>query len=146
MKSYFLQAIFFIAFILSSRAQEIAIYKTFGGVRFERDTVVLSIKMVSEILRENPLALEEFRKARANYNTAGVLGFTGGVLILIPITTAILGGDPEWAIAIGGAALIVVEFARLIFNGKRKHNLAQMIAVICLGSYRPRIAVTLIPF
>ena len=130
MKSYFLSAIFFIAFALPSRAQEITIYKTFGGVRFERDTVVLSIKMVSEILRENPLAFEEFRKARANYNTAGVLGFTGGALILIPVTTAILGGNPEWALAIGGAALIVgsIQFNRIfksravnaldIYNGK----------------------------
>jgi hypothetical protein len=130
MKSYFLSAIFFIAFGLSSQAQEITLYKTFGGVRFERDTVVLSIKMVSEILRENPQASEEFRKARVNYNTAGILGFTGGALILIPVTTAILGGNPEWPLAIGGAALIVgsIQFNRVfksravnaldIYNGK----------------------------
>ena len=130
MKSQFLLAIFFIAFGLSSQAQEITVYKTFGGVRFERDTVVLSIKMVSEILRKNPVAFEEFRKAKVNYNTAGVLGFTGGVLIVIPVTTAILGGNPEWPLAIGGAALIVgsIQFNRIfksravnaldIYNGK----------------------------
>ncbi len=130
MKSYFLLAIFFIAFGISTHAQEITVYKTFGGVRFERDTTVLSIKMVSEILRENPLAFEEFRKAKVNYNTAGVLGFAGGVLIVIPVTTAILGGNPEWPLAIGGAALIVgsIQFNRIfksravnaldIYNGK----------------------------
>ena len=130
MKSYFLLIIFFIAFGFSSQAQEITVYKTFGGVRFERDTVVLSIKMVREILRENPLAFEEFSKAKVNYNVAGVLGFTGGLLIVLPIATTIVGGNPEWAFAAGGAVLVLasIQFNRIfksrvvnaldIYNGK----------------------------
>jgi len=100
-------------------AQEIKMYKTFGGVRFEMDTVSLSPKQVLEILKEEPLAYEEFKQAKVNYNVAGVLGFTGGVLIGIPIGTAIAGGDPEWGLAAGGAALILgsIHFNR-VFKGR----------------------------
>ena len=111
MKTRFLLAIFFIAFTLSSRAQEITMYKTFGGVRFERDSLVLSPKQVMDILREKPLAFEEFKKAKANYNVGGVLGFTGGLLIGFPVGTAIAGGKPEWGLAAGGAALILGSIA-----------------------------------
>ncbi|MBK5280059.1 MAG: hypothetical protein JJE09_14460 [Bacteroidia bacterium] len=124
MKKYYLLGTFFIAFICSCVAQEITMYKTFGGVRFERDTLALSIKMVKEILRENPLAFEEFNKARVNYNVAGILGFAGGVLIGIPIGTAILGGNPEWAFAAGGTALVLasIQFNR-IFKSRALHAL-----------------------
>ena len=92
-----------------SQAQEIKMYKTFGGVRFEMDTLVLSPKQVLNIIKTNPVAYNEFKRAKVNYNVAGVLGFTGGVLIGFPIGTAIAGGDPEWALAAGGAALILAS-------------------------------------
>ncbi len=109
-------------------AQEIKMYKTFGGVRFEMDTLVLSPKQVLEILKEEPLAYEEFKQAKVNYNVAGVLGFTGGVLVGIPIGTAIAGGDPEWGLAAGGAALILgsIHFNRVFkaraFNALELYN------------------------
>jgi hypothetical protein len=130
MRSTFLIVFIFFICALPSCAQEITMYKTFGGVRFERDTTVLSLKMVREILRENPLAFEEFNKAKVNYNVAGVLGFTGGLLIALPLTTSIVGGNPEWAFAAAGAGLVLasIQFNRMfksralnsldIFNGK----------------------------
>lgn len=86
---------------------EIKMYKTFGGARFEMDTLVLSPKQVLEIVKVEPLAYEKFKKAKANYNAAGVLGFTGGLLVGIPLGTAIGGGDPEWGMAIAGGVLIL---------------------------------------
>lgn len=70
-------------------------------------------------MKEEPLAYEEFKQAKVNYNVAGVLGFTGGVLIGIPIGTAIAGGDPEWGLAAGGAVLILgsIHFNR-VFKGR----------------------------
>jgi len=117
-KSLLLYVLFF-TLIGFCNAQEIKMYKTFGGVRFEMDTLVLSPKQVLEILKAEPLAYEEFKQAKINYNVAGVLGFTGGVLIGIPIGTAIAGGDPEWGLAAGGAALILgsIHFNR-IFKGR----------------------------
>jgi hypothetical protein len=90
-------------------AQEIKMYKTFGGVRYEMDTLVLSPKQVLEVLKDNPVAYEEFKRAKINYNVAGVLGFAGGVLIGFPIGTAIAGGDPEWGLAAGGVGLLLAS-------------------------------------
>jgi hypothetical protein len=86
---------------------EIKMYKTFGGARFEMDTLVLSAKQVLEVLKVEPLAYEKFKKAKANYNAAGVVGFAGGVLVGFPLGTAIAGGEPEWGMAIAGGVLIL---------------------------------------
>lgn len=90
-------------------AQEIKMYKTFGGVRYEMDTLVLGPKQVLEILKDNPVAFEEFKRAKVNYNVAGVLGFTGALLVGFPIGTAIAGGDPEWGLAAGGVGLLLAS-------------------------------------
>lgn len=87
--------------------QEINIYKTFGGYRFERDSVSISTKMVLTLMKSNPQAYAEFKKAKTNFDAAGILGFAGGFLIAFPIGTAIGGGDPEWALAAGGLGLIL---------------------------------------
>lgn len=89
-----------------TQAQDILMYKTFGGVRFERDSMVISPRQVQSILQEDAPAYEKFRKARANSSVSALLGFAGGVLIGIPVGTAIIGGDPEWGFALGGAGLI----------------------------------------
>jgi hypothetical protein len=94
---------------LLCNAQEIKMYKTFGGVRFEMDTLVLSPKQVLEVLKGNSIAFEEFKRAKINYSVAGVLGFTGGVLIGLPIGTALAGGDPEWGLAAGGIGLLLAS-------------------------------------
>jgi hypothetical protein len=91
------------------QAQDIVMYKTFGGVRFERDSMVISPRQVQSILWEDALASEIFRKARVNSSVSAVLGFAGGVLIGIPVGTAIIGGDPEWGFALGGVGLIGIS-------------------------------------
>ncbi len=105
-------------------------YKTFGGVRYEKDSTALSTRQVMMLLHEKPLAYAEFKKAKANDNLSSVFGFTGGTLVLIPLGTALIGGEPEWKLAAGGAALILVSipFNRIfkaralnaldIYNGK----------------------------
>jgi hypothetical protein len=90
---------------------EIKIYKTFGGARFEMDTLVLSPKQVLQVLKIEPLAYEKFKRAKANYDVAGALGFAGGLLVGFPIGTAIAGGNPEWGMAIAGGVLIVGSFS-----------------------------------
>ena len=94
---------------LVCHSQDITVYKTFGGLRFERDSLVISAKQVEYILEVNPTAFAEFKKARLNSGVASVLGFAGGLLIGVPVGTAIVGGEPEWGLALGGAALIVTS-------------------------------------
>jgi hypothetical protein len=109
MKKFILLSLLSICFSLLSEAQEIKAYKTFGGVRFEMDTVTLSLKQVLEIVKVNPEAYAELKRAKSNYSAAGVLGFAGGVLIGIPLGSALAGGNPEWGLAAGGAGLILAS-------------------------------------
>jgi len=108
-----------VALSYSSFSQEIKIYKTFGGYRFERDSMVISPKMVLNILEDNEEAYNEFKQAKLNYNVAGVLGFAGGLLIGLPLGTAIAGGDPEWGLAAGGVGLLL---AAIPFNSAFKQH------------------------
>lgn len=115
-----------------SLAQEIKAYKTFGGVRFEMDTVTLGLNQVLTIVKENPEAYAELKRAKTNYNAAGILGFSGAILIAFPIGTAVAGGSPEWGLAAGGAALLLASIpfttafrshtmqALDLYNGKNK--------------------------
>jgi hypothetical protein len=96
---------------LSVKAQErLAMYPSFGGAHFEyeKDTAVYQVtpKQVSQILFDHPEAYKEFKTARRSSTWSGVLGFAGAGLIILPVATAAVGGNPEWAFAAGGAALI----------------------------------------
>lgn len=131
MKNIFCSAICLVIVIGAVSAQEITMYKTFGGVRFERDSVALSQRQVMEILHENPAASTEFKKAKTNSTVSAILGFSGGVLLGFPLGTAVAGGDPEWNLAIAGGVLILgsIPFNRMykaraltaldIYNGKK---------------------------
>ena len=91
----------------------LVMYKTFGGAMFEytKDTTTFTVspKQVLQIMKDDPLAYQEFKKARLNYSAAGTMGFIGATLIIFPVVTAIAGGDPEWGFAAGGAALLAAS-------------------------------------
>ena len=91
----------------------LVMYKTFGGAIFEytKDTTTFTVspKQVLQIMKDDPVAYQEFKKARVNYSVAGTMGFIGGSLIIFPVVTAIAGGDPEWGFAAGGAAFLAAS-------------------------------------
>ena len=90
-------------------SQPIEMHKTLGGAHFQRDTIYLSHRHVSEILSVDPQATQEFNLAMKNYRVGGILGFSGAILLAIPVITAISGGEPEWLMAGGGAVLLGVS-------------------------------------
>jgi hypothetical protein len=103
-----------LAFHPFARGQErLVMYPSFGAVHFEyeKDTVAYQVtpKQVTQILFDHPEALREFKTARTHSTLAGISGFIGMGLILFPTATAALGGDPEWGMAAGGAAMIVAS-------------------------------------
>lgn len=99
----------FLLCLSSAYAQQIEMIRTFGGVRFERDSISYSPSQILNILSENEMAYLEFKKAKKNYSFAGVLGFAGVFMVGIPVASAIFGGDPEWGIAAGGVALVLAS-------------------------------------
>lgn len=101
-------------------------YPTFGGAHFEyeKDTAVYQVtpKQVSQILFIHPEAHAEFKKARRSSTWSGILGFAGVGLVALPIASAVAGGEPEWAYAAGGAALIGASIPlHITFRKKAQH-------------------------
>jgi hypothetical protein len=113
----FLGLFFTLLLLLTDReghAQDrLVLYPTFGGAHFEyeKDTAVYQVtpKQVSQILFDHPQAHAEFKSARRRSTWSGVLGFTGAGLIILPVATAAVGGNPEWGLAAAGVALVGVS-------------------------------------
>jgi len=98
-------------------SKKIEIYKTFGGVIYEMDTLQLSSKQVGMLLMQNPEAYREFKIARSQSTISSILGFSSGLLVAVPLVTAVAGGQPEWLLAAGGGALFL---ASIPFNSSSK--------------------------
>ena len=111
-------------------SQPLQMHKTLGGAHFQRDTIYLSHKQVREILSIDPQASKEFNLALKNYRVGGILGFSGAILLAIPVITAISGGEPEWAMAGGGAVLLGVSVP--FSKGFKRH------AQVALDGYNQR--------
>lgn len=92
--------------------------RTLGGAQFETDSLTFSLREVQDLMHDNPRAVEEFKKARANYSVAGLLGFSGGLLVAVPLVTAVIGGKPEWSLAAAGGVLVLVSipFTRAFYR------------------------------
>lgn len=105
--------VFILLIVVSQRvmAQTISMYKKFGGVHFTQSDSLLTENQVKMILlKESPTAYQEFKSAKKISTLSAISGFTGGALILVPLATAALGGEPEWGFAAGGAALLITSF------------------------------------
>ncbi|MCZ8023006.1 MAG: hypothetical protein O9302_01205 [Cyclobacteriaceae bacterium] len=101
-------------------AQPIEVNQTLAGARFMREDVELSSKQVQQLLRVDETLALQFKKARILSTYSGVSGFAGGLLVLLPVSTLILGGDnPEWALAAVGAGLVGVSLRLSKSSGKQ---------------------------
>jgi hypothetical protein len=88
-------------------AQELTLYKTFGSVIFMlNDSIELSMKQAGTLMYQNQQAYEEFKKARSRATISSVMGFTGAAMVAIPLVTVAFGGEGDWGLAGGGAALL----------------------------------------
>jgi hypothetical protein len=94
--------------IQQATAQRLTLYKTFGGVVFMlNDSVELSTKQVGTLMFQNQPAYGEFKKARSRATISSIMGFTGAAMVAVPLVTAAFGGNGDWVLAGGGAALLV---------------------------------------
>lgn len=94
---------------LGTKSQTIEVYSSFGGLRFERDSLVISTRQVSQLLADDPVAFQGFQKARRQGAFSSVLGLSGTVLIGIPVAGLLLGIKPDWRYAMAGATVIGVS-------------------------------------
>ncbi|NVJ88723.1 MAG: hypothetical protein HWD82_04710 [Flavobacteriaceae bacterium] len=106
---------------ITLNAQKIEMNKVWGGYQFTQDGKSLSLNDMQEIMKSNQEAYDLVQSAKSNKTWGMILGTAGGVLVGFPIGTAIGGGDPEWALAGVGAALIVASIPIVKgFNNKTK--------------------------
>lgn len=110
----------------SIQQKKISIYKTFGGVVYEMDTLQLSSKQVGMLLMQNQEAYHEFKIARTKSTISSILGFSSGLLVAVPLVTAVAGGQPEWLLAAGGGALFL---ASIPFNSSSKGHALNAIEI-----------------
>ncbi|WP_088324404.1 hypothetical protein [Polaribacter tangerinus] len=106
-KQFVLLFLLAFAFFSQLNAQQIEMKKAFGGYTFHQNGGMLSVGQMQELMKENDAAFKLMRSAKGNQILSMVLGGAGGALVGFPIGTAIGGGEPEWALAGVGAALIV---------------------------------------
>jgi hypothetical protein len=87
--------------------KRLSIYKSFGGVVFEMDSTSISSKQVSIILQQNQKAYQEFKVAKRKALVGNIIGFTGGLLVAVPLISIVAGGQPEWAYVGAGGVLFL---------------------------------------
>jgi hypothetical protein len=119
MKQKLFLLLLLVATTVSAQQSPIEIKKGFGGIKLMQNGQVLRPKMVLDIMKSNPDALAEFKKAKSNFDAGQVLGFIGGALIGWPLGTAAGGGDPNWGLAGAGAGLVLVSIPLSV--GYKKH-------------------------
>lgn len=89
-------------------AQEIETKKVFGGYLYSQNGEKLTMDEMVKTIESHPEALALMKKAKSQYLIASILGATSGVLIGLPIGSAIAGGDPNWVLAGIGAGVFAV--------------------------------------
>jgi hypothetical protein len=93
-----------------ANAQQIEITHKLAGTKYVREDDELSARQVQQILQVDETLAEQFKKSRNLSTYSGITGFAGGILMLLPVSTLILGGEnPEWALAGVGAGLVGVS-------------------------------------
>jgi hypothetical protein len=80
----------------------------------------LKPKQMLAIMKPNPAAYNEMKRAKTNYDVGSVFGFAGGFLVGWSIGSLISTGEVDWRVAGAGAGLIGVSIPFSI--GQAKHT------------------------
>ena len=118
--------LFILGVLISSsiNGQKIESKKTLGENKFYQNGQKLSTKQLKVILKDNTEALNLMKSAKTNQTWATILGGAGGVLVGLPLGTAIVGGDAKWELAGVGAVLILGSIPILnSYNKKSKKSI-----------------------
>lgn len=105
---------------------KIEIESSFGGYKYSRNGSDISMGKLVKIMKHDELAYPEIKAAKTKNTMTTILGATGGVLIGIPIGTAIANGKPNWILAGIGAAIIVVSIPISIAGKHQAYRAVEM--------------------
>jgi hypothetical protein len=105
---FFGMLLYFMSAYGQAATDSITVNKVRGGYQFLQHGVPLNSTQFVMTLKDNDDAYKEYRKSRSSRTFSMLFSGTGGFLIGWPIGTAIGGGDPNWALAGIGAALVAI--------------------------------------
>jgi uncharacterized protein YcfJ len=92
---------------LNINAQKIEIKKVFRSYTFSQNDKKLTLNQMQDIMKNNQEAFNLVKSSKTNQTWGMILGAAGGALVGFPIGTTLGGGEPKWALAGAGVALIV---------------------------------------
>lgn len=93
---------------------------------FYLENRALKPRNMLELMKDNPAALEEMKKAKANSDAASVFAFLGGGLIGWTLGGLIGPEPPTWGLAAAGAGLILVALPFSSSYVKRASNATEI--------------------
>lgn len=97
-----------ITFAAGQTADPIRCEKVFGGYSFHQGGQRLTMRQLVDAMEHNEQAYQTIKSARSSTVIANILGGVGGAMIGWQLGAAVAGGEPNWAVAGIGAAVIVV--------------------------------------
>lgn len=98
----------------------------FTGMKYYQNGQKITPTRASEIIKSNPTASALLKSSNKQAGGATVVSAIGGVLIGFPLGTAIGGGNPNWAIAGAGAAIVVVSAVIYSSAAKKAENAVEI--------------------
>jgi hypothetical protein len=105
--------ILFFGVVITSKAQtpsdSIFIQKNFFGYKFYQKDTRLNFNQLPYIMGGDQEAYRLVKKASSTNTIAAIISGTGGFLVGWQLVTALVGGDPNWAMAGAGVGLIVIS-------------------------------------
>lgn len=116
--------LFMFGFSMPLQAQNtdmIYLKSNFWGNKFFKGDTIISVNQVLEEMAPNESVYNLMLNAKKDFVFAQILGATGGVLIGWPLGTALVGGDPNWAMAGIGVGIVAVSIP-ISINFKKKSN------------------------
>lgn len=96
-------------------SDSVYVARGFLGYKYYQNEMRINFNQLPLAMEENGEAYNLIKKAKSSYTLATVLGGTGGFLLGWQLGTALFGGNPNWALAGVGGALIIVSIP---FNSK----------------------------
>lgn len=92
-----------------SPSDSIYVKKSFWGYKFYQGNYRYNFNQLPELVQSDANASDLMKKAKTNATISAVVGGVGGFLVAWQLGTAIVGGDPNWAVAGVGGGLIIIS-------------------------------------
>ena len=123
----FIATLFIAQFSFGQTTQDaIEIRKAWGGLLLFQHGNQLSLNKAAKAMEFSPIAYKEMKSAKTSNQLATIMGLAGGILVGLPIGSAIAGEKPNWALAGVGVGIVVATIPLNRKIKKRVYNAVEI--------------------